>query len=75
MIVFDDEFMRREAEERKKAMEKEVEERVHRYLRVAAEAILKNPSLAALSEQSRVSLVAAFMVSAALAEVGLSVGS
>lgn len=73
MNEFDAERVKRGFEDEKKALAKEAEEHADRHLRAAAEAILKNPSFAALSEQSRVSLVAAFMLSMALAEIAIEV--
>lgn len=73
MTEFDAEQLKREFEDGKKALAKEAEGHAYRYLRAATEAILKNPSFAALSEQSRVSLIAAFMVSTALAEIAIEV--
>jgi hypothetical protein len=73
MTEFDVEHVKREFEDEKKTLAKEAEGHAYRYLRAATEAILKNPSFAPLTEPSRVSLVAAFMVSTALAEIAIEV--
>jgi hypothetical protein len=76
MTELNDEYaklLKRQYEDGKKALAREAWTDAYRCLRAAKESILENEAYATLSEQSRVCLAAAFMVSMALAEIAVEV--